>query len=283
MTAPGGDVGEMAVPPLDDRALDALLSGSPADQSGFDWLIPFVEELGEASREPAPVVRPALALLLAEGFAAAPNDVPAPAPRPGGERKRLADRLAGRGIFAKAALGAALVAASATAAGAAGALPGPAQHAVATVVSVATPFTFPDSTGAGASSGKATFGATVSSDATGASDGVHGVDGQSVSDAARAKHDAGSTVPSTVDGSNHGQGVAVGPNTGGTGLDRANETPAAGHVPTSVPAADGKSTSGSEGQKGLSTASTAPGADNRPSGTGKSTTTSTTERVASHS
>ena len=39
MTHFDGDVDEMPVPPLDDRALEALLSGAHA-QSGFDWLRP---------------------------------------------------------------------------------------------------------------------------------------------------------------------------------------------------------------------------------------------------
>jgi hypothetical protein len=64
MSGSDGDVDEMPVPPLDDRALEALLSGAPSAQSGFDWLVPFVEDLEKAAQEPAPVVRPALALLL---------------------------------------------------------------------------------------------------------------------------------------------------------------------------------------------------------------------------
>jgi len=280
----------MAPQPLDDRALEALLSGTSAAQSGFDWLVPFVDELDEASQETAPVVRPALALLLAEGFTAVPNDVPAPAPRPSTNRRKLgagellgggvAARLAGMGLWAKAALGATLVAASATAAGAVGALPGPAQHAVATVVGAATPFTFPDSANA-----KAGFGATVSSDATGASDGVHGVDGTAVSGAARDKHGDEGTAGA--------DGTPVGPNTGATGLDRANETPAAGHVPTSAPVATGKPTTpGSEGSKGLDTASTTPAGDKIPttvpaggkgtSGGNPAVTTPTTARAPSH-
>ena len=35
----GDDVGEMPVPPHDDRALEALLSGSTSAESGFDWLL----------------------------------------------------------------------------------------------------------------------------------------------------------------------------------------------------------------------------------------------------
>ena len=264
MSGSDGDVDEMPVPPLDDRALEALLSGAQA-QSGFDWLIPFVEDLEKASQEPAPVVRPALALLLKEGFTPANGTVlpaatgPAPAampPAPSTQRAVLRPvlrgalgRVAGLGLLAKAGLGFSLVAASTTAAGAAGVLPGPAQHAVAKVVGAATPFTFPDK-----ASDKADLGRNVSTDATGASDGGAGVDGKAVSDGAK-------TTPGTPGNGSTPAGVTpngtgVGPsNTGATGLDRANETPAAGHVPTSVtgrggpPATPGKSTNGPETPK----------------------------------
>jgi hypothetical protein len=245
MSGSDGDVDEMPVPPLDDRALEALLSGAPSAQSGFDWLVPFVEDLERASQEPAPVVKPALALLLKEGFSpvtgAAPVvSGPAPAalpPAPRTERAVLRPvlrgalgRAAGLGLVAKAGLGFGLVAASTTAAGAAGVLPDPAQHAVAKVVGAATPFTFPDK-----ASDKADHGRNVSADATGASDGVAGVDGKAVSDAAKTTPANGSTPAGTP-----ANGTGVGPSdTGATGLDRANETPAAGNVPTSVPGRGG--------------------------------------------
>lgn len=282
MTASDGDVNEMPVPPLDDRALETLLNGAPSAQSGFDWLLPFVADLEKASQEPAPVVRPALALLLKEGFtpangagpamapagavpAMAPTGavptVPSPAPAampPAPSTRRVVrrpvlrgalGRVAGLGLLAKAGLGFSLVAASATAAGAAGVLPGPAQHAVAKVVGAATPFTFPDK-----ASDKAGHGATVSTDATGSTDGVAGVDGQDVSDAAKTTPGNGSTP------------AGVGPSdTGATGLNRANETPAAGNVPTSVPGRGGQSTTpGAHAGNGLGTANTTPAAGKPP-------------------
>jgi hypothetical protein len=276
MTHFDGDMDEMPVPPLDDRALEALLTGARAGQSGFDWLIPFVEDLEGTSAGPAPVVRPALATLLVQGFSTEKGDLPAtaasnvtgPAPQAAGlptwRKKRmlisellagLATKLAGLGMAAKAGLGLTLAAASTTAAGAVGVLPAPAQHAVATVVDATTPFSFPDTANA-----KSSFGATVSSDATGASDGVPGVDGKAISDAAKNKHSADTTT-STVANSDK-PATGVGANTGATGLDRANETPAAGHVPTSVPAAtSGGSTPGSNG---LGTAATTPAAGHVP-------------------
>ena len=254
-----GDVGEMPVPPLDDRALEALLSGAPSAQSGFDWLLPFVEELGEASRGSAPPMTPALASLVAEGFSIDKVELPAPhaAGRPKWTTKLvpvgLVAKFGSLGLVAKAAMGLTLGAASTTAAGAAGVLPAPAQHAVATVVDAATPFTFPDET-----KSKANVGATVSADATGASDGVPGVDGKAVSDAARNKTKPGG--PSGVPGGN-----GVGANTGAKGLDRANETPAAGHAPTSVPGGGGAAVvPGSPAANGLGTAATTPAAGNVP-------------------
>lgn len=253
MSGPGGSPYEMPVPHLDDRALEALLSGAPA-QSGFDWLVPFVEDLERASQEPAPVVSPVLALLLKDGFppaGAVPLATgPAPAavpPAPSTQRavvrpvlRGALGRVAGLGLLAKAGLGFGLVAASTTAAGAAGVLPGPAQQAVARVVGAATPFTFPDK-----ASDKADQGRNVSSDATGASDGVAGVDGKAVSDAVKTtpgneSSPAGTAPHGTAPPGTPPAGTAVGPSeTRATGLDRANETPAAGHVPTSLPSRNG--------------------------------------------
>jgi hypothetical protein len=136
MTASDGDVDEMPVPPLDDRALDALLNGAPSNQAGLDWLLPFVEGLEKASQEPAPVVRPALALLLKEGFSPANGAVladapaaagpapaateapkgvvpPAPSPLRAGRRPALRGaltRVAGLSLVAKVGLGAGVVA-----------------------------------------------------------------------------------------------------------------------------------------------------------------------------
>ncbi len=192
---------------------------------------------------------PALALLLAEGIS---TEKPAPqaAGLPKWRKKMLVAKFAGLGLT--------LVVASTTAAGAVGVLPAPAQHAVATAVDAATPFTFPDSEKEAKkvkeAKEKSNFGATVSADATGASDGVPGVDGQAVSDAAKNK--------AKSDETDNG----VGPSTAGSkGLDRARETPAAGHVPTSVPARSGAAdTPGSPAANGLGTANSTPAAGKAP-------------------
>ena len=280
MSRSDGDVNDMPVPPLDDRALEALLSGAQA-QSGFDWLTPFVEDLERAAQEPAPVVRPALALLLKEGFAPANGAPaatgPAPAalpPAPSPERAVLRPvlrgalgRVAGLGLVAKAGLGLGVVAASTTAAGAAGVLPDPAQHAVAKVVSAATPFTFPDK-----ASDKADHGRNVSTDATGASDGVPGVDGKPVGDTGKA------TPGTPGNGSNPAgatNSTGVGPsNTGAKGLDRANETPAAGNVPTSVPGRGGPPATPGKSGNGPETPATTPAAGKAPTPPGPPVTAS---------
>jgi hypothetical protein len=272
-----GDMYEMPIPPLDDRALEGLLDGASSAPTGFDWLVPFVEGLGSVSSRPAPVVRPALAMLLAEGLSTVKGDLPAtaasnvtgPASQAAGlpkwRKKKmlitellagLTTKLAGLGLAAKATLGLTLAAASTTAAGAVGVLPAPVQHAVASVVDSATPFTFPDS-----ASVKADVGAEVSTDAAGAVVGRVGVDGGAVTGDATA----GVT---TDDDTEVGTKLGVGPSdTGATGLDRANETPAAGHVPTSLPAATNGA--GSQGSAGIHRANGTPAAGHIPASPGR--------------
>jgi len=271
LTEAGDGVVEMPFPPLDDRALEALLSGAPSAQSGLDWLLPFVEDLEAASSRPVPVLRPALVMFLAEGISTEKGDLPAtaasnvtgPAPQAAGlpkwRKKKmlisellagLTTKLAGLGMATKAGMGLTLAAASTTAAGAAGVLPAPVQHAVATVVSSATPFSFPDTANTAAS-----VGAKAATDATGTLDAT-------VTDATKTVTDATKTVTDATKTAAGGSGVSVGANTGATGLDRANQTPAAGHVPTSLPAA--ASGAGSQSSTGLNTANGTPAAGHVP-------------------
>ena len=239
----------MPLPPLDDRALEALLSGASSPPAGFDWLVPFVEDLGNVARRPAPERTPALAALLAGGVSFEAGELPVAG--------RMASRTTRRRrVAAKAALGLGLVAVSTTAAGAVGALPQAAQHALATVVEAATPFSFPDE-----ARGRVTSGATVSPDATGASDRTPRPEGNGRSGAAGTEGEE--TVAGSVgaaEGST-GNGTAVGANPGATGLDRARQTPAAGHVPSSVPAAREGA-----GSNGPATAAGTPAADRVPPG-----------------
>jgi hypothetical protein len=177
-------------------------------------------------------------------------------------------RVAGLGLLAKAGLGFSLVAASTTAAGAAGVLPGPAQDAVAKVVGAATPFTFPDT-----ASAKAEHGRNVSTDATGAGDGVAGVDGKAVSGAAKTNpgsagngsNPAGANPNGATPNGATPNGTGVGPSdNGAAGIDRANETPAAGHVPTSVPGRSGPPATSGKPTDRPATPTTRPAAANPP-------------------
>lgn len=153
-------------------------------------------------------------------------------------------KVAGLGMAAKAGMGLTLAAASVGTAGAVGVLPDPVQGAVAGAVSAATPFTFPES-----ADDHANFGSTVSTDATGSADDTPGVDGQVVSDAAKNKE--------------HPSGEGVGANDGATGLDRANQTPAAGHAPTSLPNG-APSDPGSQSSNGIDEAIDTPAAGHIP-------------------
>lgn len=150
--------------------------------------------------------------------------------------------LAGLSVAAKAAFGVSMAAASVTAAGAAGVLPAPAQSAVAGAVEAVTPFSFPDG-----AADEAEFGERVSTDAR---DG--GVDGRAVADEAKENGDG--------DGDEGGRPAEPGQN----GLDQANTTPAAGRVPTSVPAGR-PDAAGSQGSTGTDRAGQTPAADHVPS------------------
>lgn len=152
--------------------------------------------------------------------------------------------LAGLSVAAKAAFGVSMAAASVTAAGAAGVLPAPAQSAVANAVEAVTPFSFPDEVADGAE-----FGDRVSTDAR---DG--GVDGRAVADEAKENGGGGGG------GDEGGRPAEPGQN----GLDQANTTPAAGHVPTSVPAGR-PDTAGSQGSTGTDRAGQTPAAGHTPS------------------
>lgn len=168
-------------------------------------------------------------------------------------------------MLLKAAIGMGFAAASLTAAGAAGALPGPAQHMVASTIAAVTPWTFPEK-----ASDHADFGRTVSTDAH---DG--GVDGKVVSDAAKHKHDGDGT-----------EDTATTDDTRQTGLDRAGETPAAGHVPTSLPGANADGSGSGPSATGEDRVGETPAADHHPEAppttvtTAKPTDTTSTEAPA---
>lgn len=152
----------------------------------------------------------------------------------------IAEFIAGLSVATKAAFGISMAAASVTAAGAAGALPAPAQNAVSAAVEAATPFSFPDK-----ANDNADFGGKVSTDAH---DG--GVDGKEVSEDAKRNGDA------------HRADAGKPTDPGQNGIDQANTTPAAGHVPTSLPS--GQPATAGAGSTGLGTANGTPAAGHTP-------------------
>lgn len=216
---------------IDDATIEALLTGHDADED-LTSVMSFVEDVRITARGPVPVPSAQLATMLVEGFSTekgdllvtAASNVPGPARQAAGPpkwRKTVIGFIAGLSIATKAALGIGVAAAGVTAAGAAGALPEPAEDAVGTVVEAVTPFS---------------FGKKVSADAR---DG--GVDAKAVSE--DAKHNGQARRPASPDDvgrpAEHGQH-------GQHGLDRANQTPASGHAPTSVPAGRPATTPGGE-------------------------------------
>lgn len=238
---------------IDDHAIEAFIAGSPIGD-GWEPLDAFASQVRRVADGPVPEPSLQLAAFLSSGLSTEKSNLPAtaasnvtgPAPQVAGLPKwrkksmALAEFLAGLSVAAKAALGIGVAAASVTAAGAAGALPGPAQDAVAATVRAVTPFSFPES-----ASDSADFGKTVSTDAR---DG--GVDGQEVSDAAKENGNRPSDPGKPSD-------------PGQNGLDRAGETPAADHLPESVPVGS-QGTAGSEASTGLDRAGDTPAADNLP-------------------
>jgi hypothetical protein len=130
----------------------------------------------------------------------------------------IAAKLSTAGLATKAGVGLTMAAASVTGGAAAGVLPEPVQHAVASVVADVTPFEIPDE--------RAEFGERVSDDAR---DDEPGVDGSVIADEARQLGE-----------DRHGEaGEPEEP--AAEGLDRARQTPAADYLPATVPG--GRSTS----------------------------------------
>ena len=176
MTFSGDDSTEMPRnQPFDDDAIDAILSGS--GREGYADVADFVSDV-RMSAEAIPTPSPTLAAALATGFStdkAAAAITPArnvhgPArqvselPKWRTLRMKIKGLVAGLGIAGKVALGASLAAAATTGAGAAGILPGPVQHVVASTVDAVTPFHLDD--GQGQSGSNEGAGATEPSSTT---------------------------------------------------------------------------------------------------------------------
>jgi len=230
----------------DDETVEAIVRGRPVD-ARFDAWVAFARLVRTAAVDlPGPGPSDELAVILRGDIEITqerdPMDV--------GRIASVAAKVATLGA-AKVVLGATLAAAGVTGAGAAGVLPGPAGDAVRSAIETVTPVHFDDRDGdAGSADHQDGFGDEVSDDATGESDGDDGVDGHTISEEAP--------------GSEHRPDQAGSPDDGpgqpdSTGLDRANETPAAPNAPeTPDPGAEGGGGDGSDGGPPGSVPSTIP-------------------------
>lgn len=243
----------------DDETIEALVAGRPVDER-YEPLAAFVRQVRAVADLAAPPPSAALARML-QGEGVGGDVLPELASR---RRRRAGSRLAraaGVGIAAKVALGASLAAAGVTGAGAVGVLPGGAGDAVRSAVEATTPIDFHSDSddvdrGRGPDGGiedgqdvrdrgdgtdqPAGFGDDVSDDATGASDGEPGVDGQQIADEA-----PGAVNRPTPDGS-AGEGSGQTPP---TGLPRADPTPPStvpGSAPGTVPVDPGAAHGGGQ-------------------------------------
>lgn len=189
----GDHVPEMPTTPfLDDHAIEAIIDGDDV-AAELRPLATFASGVRAEGDRRAPRPSPALARLIADGgVVCADPDAVTEATDPLASRRRLVvAKVAGLGLVAKLTLGAGAAAAGVVGAGAAGVLPGKANHVVRDAIEVVTPVDFshgddegtPSGEPAGAGAG-ADHGDRVSSDATGESDGVPGVDGRETSEEA---------------------------------------------------------------------------------------------------
>jgi hypothetical protein len=176
-------------PFLDDRAIEAIIDGDDV-AADLRPLAVFASAVRAEGERRAPRPSPPLARLIAAGGGSvSPDpDAVAGATAPLASRRRLTlAKVAGLGLVAKFTLGAGAAAAGVVGAGAAGVLPDGANHVVRHAIEVVTPVVFPpDDESKPSPEGPAgtgsDHGGSVSTDATGESDGVPGVDGGEVSD-----------------------------------------------------------------------------------------------------
>ena len=217
MTESGDHVPEMPTTPfLDDRAIEAIIDGDDV-AAELRPLAVFASGVRAEGLRRAPRPSPALARLIAAGGGSVSPDPDAAAGATDRltSRRRLAlAKVAGLGLVAKFTLGAGAAAAGVVGAGAAGVLPGEATHVVRDAIEVVTPVVFPHDDdprttpdrpdGTGGDNGD-----RVSSDATGDTDGVPGVDGGEVSDNAPGA----SVRPSDPRGQDGALGASVDPGT----------------------------------------------------------------------
>jgi hypothetical protein len=216
MSTDGDDTGEMLPDQPLDELIDTVLAGFTDETTSTSPLRSFRADVLAAVDRPPPPASSALATILTEGLSPAGVTTPTvrtepahpPVPTIPRRKRRMAivELLAGSAL-AKALLGVGIAAAATTGAGAAGIAPEPVNDAVTRIIDVVTPF-------------ETDRGTTPDDPVAPSPPAPQAVDGPSV---AEAKRD-GDTTPATP------------PSDPGTqGLERANETPAEGHAPTSVP------------------------------------------------
>ena len=238
---------------LDDATIEAFLSGHAVRADELGPLACFARDLRIALDGPSPAPRPDLAMLLSTGFsidkgdlsATAASNVTGPASQAAGLPKwRKAKMFVSNilaGVAAKAVLGVSVAAASVVGAGAAGMLPASVQHDVAAAVSAVTPFHFPDPSSAHTTLSTKGSGAVNANTTTPAANTGGAVTGIARANETPAAGHVPTTLPSAS--SNTGSSTSGSATTGSSsGLNQANQTPAAGYVPTKVPAS---STTGS--------------------------------------
>ncbi|MFP5319878.1 MAG: hypothetical protein ACLGI2_16490 [Acidimicrobiia bacterium] len=148
---------------LDERAAEAILSGRSLAEAGFQPLAAFANDVRAVTGRADPQPNAALASVLSTGFSTEKGDLlvtagsnvigPATTQAAGLPKWRNRTQMLPAGILsgmvAKVVAGVVTGLVGVTGLGAAGALPGPAQDAVATVVNTVSPFNLPTTGGEG--------------------------------------------------------------------------------------------------------------------------------------
>ena len=146
---------------LNDRAVEAILCGRTPAPAGLTPLVEFAQDVRSVADRAVPQPNAALASVLSTGFSTEKGDLlvtagsnvigPATTQAAGLPKWRNRTRMLPEGIFtglvAKVVAGVVSGLVGVTGLGAAGALPGPAQDAVAGVVNTVTPFNLPTAEG----------------------------------------------------------------------------------------------------------------------------------------
>ena len=207
---------------LDDETSEAIMRCDEV-APGLEHLAVFAKHVRVLGDGPTPPASPALRALIASGGRQGCGAT--------GRNRMFADqtmaatsRVASLGFAGKLGLGTAAAALSMAGAAAAGVLPDQANDALRHAVEAVTPVEFTEP----ADEHPTNFGERVSKDATGASDGQRGVDGDTISD------EAPGAVHRPADPGEPAN----------KGLDRAGETPAAPHLAEERPAPQSDGTNG---------------------------------------